>query len=149
MHPQPTPEFRDLTREEIDEVLSRNHVGRLAFSHRDRVDIEPIHYVYDEGWIYGRTSPGTKLTTIAHNYWVAFEVDEIQALFRWRSVVVRGGFYIFPEDGAPREVEARERAIELLRRLVPGTFTDHDPVPFRTVIFGIAVQEVEGREATG
>lgn len=55
----------------------RNRVGRLAFSFRDRVDIEPLHYVFRGGWLYGRPSPGSKLQTLRHNPWVAFEVDEI------------------------------------------------------------------------
>ncbi|HEV2131694.1 MAG TPA: pyridoxamine 5'-phosphate oxidase family protein, partial [Longimicrobiaceae bacterium] len=75
------PEFRTLTREEIAAVLRRNHVGRIAFSWRDRVDIQPIHYVFVGGWIYGRTTPGAKLTAVSHNRWVAFEVDEIEEMF--------------------------------------------------------------------
>lgn len=148
MQPLRPPRFRDLSRLEIEEILSRNYIGRLAYSFKDRVDIEPLHYIYEDGWIYGRTSPGTKIATIRHNYWVAFEVDEVDAFFDWRSVVVRGGFYILTEDGTPREREARERAIELLQRLVPGSFTDHDPTPFRTILFRIALQEVEGRAAS-
>jgi len=147
-----TPPIRELTRAEIDEVLARNHVGRIAFSFRDRVDIEPIHYVYHDGWIYGRTQPGTKLTVVQHNYWVAFEVDEIddaESLFNWRSVVVRGGFYILDDDGTEQSRTLREQAIEQVRRLTPEAFTEDDPVPFRDILFRIAVQEVEGRAADG
>lgn len=149
MAAQRPPRFRELDRLEIDEILARNHVGRIAFSFRDRVDIEPIHYVYDDGWIYGRTQPGTKLTVIRHNYWVAFEVDEVDDFFQWRSVVVRGGFYIIPDPSrsTPKDDEARERAIDLLRRLIPDALTPEDPTPGRTTLFRIAVQEVEGRAA--
>lgn len=94
------PVFRELGREESEQLLLRNHVGRIAFAFHDRVDIEPIHYVFHGGWIYGRTSPGTKLTTIAHNRWVAFEVDEVQGLFDWRSVVVKGAFYLTGMDAS-------------------------------------------------
>jgi len=86
------PVFRELDRGEIEEILARNNVGRLAFSLHDRVDIEPINYVFDSGWIYGRTSHGTKLSTIAHHRWVAFEVDEVHGIFQWSSVVIKGAF---------------------------------------------------------
>jgi nitroimidazol reductase NimA-like FMN-containing flavoprotein (pyridoxamine 5'-phosphate oxidase superfamily) len=142
-----TPEFRDLTRAEIDAVLSRNHVGRIAYSFRDRVDIRPIHYVYADGWIYGRTSAGDKVVTLRHNQWLAFETDEVVDTFEWRSVVVHGTFYALHEDGPPIEAPARERALTLLRRLVPGTLDADDPVPFRTVLFRISVDEASGREA--
>jgi nitroimidazol reductase NimA-like FMN-containing flavoprotein (pyridoxamine 5'-phosphate oxidase superfamily) len=145
----PPPLIRELARSEIDEVLARNHVGRIAYSFRDRVDIEPIHYVYDDGWIYGRTQLGTKLTVVQHNYWVAFEVDEVEDLFGWRSVVVRGGFYILADEGTAQSRELRDLAIAQIRRLTPEAFTPEDPVPFRDILFRIAVQEVEGRAASG
>jgi len=39
------PSFRALDEEESQAILSRNHVGRIAYSFHDRDDIEPIHYV--------------------------------------------------------------------------------------------------------
>ena len=143
------PRIRTLSREECEQILTRNHVGRLAYSWKNHVDIEPLHYVFDGEWLYGRTSPGAKLTATGEEWWpVAFEVDEVEGLFQWRSVVVHGGFYAIPEDGPEWREAARERSLELLRALVPETLTPDDPAPLRTVLFRIAVQEVSGREAT-
>jgi nitroimidazol reductase NimA-like FMN-containing flavoprotein (pyridoxamine 5'-phosphate oxidase superfamily) len=113
------PDIRELDNEAIDAILARNNVGRIAYTFRDRVDIEPIHYVYEDGWIYGRTSQGTKLATIRHNYWVAFEVDEVEEIFRWRSIVIHGGFYNLTEDESPRSHELRALAVDILRRRIP------------------------------
>jgi len=143
----PSEVIRTLSREECEEILKRNNVGRIAFSFRDRVDIEPISYIYSGGWIYGRTQPGTKLTVVQHNYWVAFEVDEVDGTFGWRSVVVRGGFYVLIDEGTDQTRQLREHAIAQLRRLDPNAFTERDPVPFRNIVFRIAVQEIEGRAA--
>lgn len=128
-------------------MLRRNHVGRMAFAFGGRVDIVPIHYVYSGGWVYGRTSFGPKLFTLKHNQWVALEVDEIEGLFDWRSVVVHGGLYLLDADRPPREVAARRRAIRLLRALVPDTLRASDPVPFRDILFRIHVDELSGRAA--
>ena len=57
-------------------VLARNHFGRIAYSFRDRVNIEPISYVFENDWIFGRTSIGSKWLTLQHHPWVAFEVEE-------------------------------------------------------------------------
>lgn len=142
------PRIRDLSRAECDAILARNHVGRIAYAHGNRVDIEPIHYVFHEGWLYGRTSHGAKLEATGYTWWpVAFEVDEVEELFRWRSVVVHGGFYTIPEDGVEGGHEEWERAVERMRTLIPETFTPDDPVAFRRVLFRVAVQEVAGREA--
>lgn len=142
-----TVEFTELTHEEIEAVLKRNKVGRLAFAFHDRVDIQPIHYVYERGWLFGRTSDGDKLATLRHNQWIAFEVDEVGGVFDWRSVVVHGSFWLAREHGTPHSEEVFQRAVALLGTIVPGTLTDNDPVAFRQVVFRIAVTDMRGRLA--
>jgi uncharacterized protein len=142
------PRIRRLDVQECREILARNHVGRIAYAWRNHVDIEPLHYVLDGEWLYGRTSPGTKLDVTGEDWWpVAFEVDEVEGIFHWRSVVVHGGFYGLDKDGPEWETAAWSRGAELLCALVPETLGPGDPVPFRTVLFRIAVQEISGREA--
>lgn len=139
--------FRELSRDEIEAMLLRNRVGRLAFSLHDRVDIQPIHYIYERGWLYGRTSEGDKILTLKHNRWVAFEVDEVTDIFDWRSIVIHGSFWIMHPRGSPRAEELWTRATELVGKIVPGALTEHDPVAFRQTLFRIAVGDVRGREA--
>jgi uncharacterized protein len=143
-----SPVICDLDRADCEALLARNYVGRLAYARQHHVDIEPVHYVYSDGWIYGRTSEGAKLRMTGGGWWpVAFEVDEVTNLFQWKSVVVHGGFYTLSPDAAGRQAEQWQRAVELLRSLIADTFTDQDPVPFRDVVFRIAVQDVRGRVA--
>jgi len=141
----PQPLIRELDRAACEALLARHSVGRVAFTHRNRVDIEPLHYVFMDGWIYGRTSPGPKIDAVAHQHHVAFEVDEVSGPFDWRSVVVHGGWYRM-EMAPPAELVSWERGVDALRALVPGTLTKDDPVPFRTVVFRIHAAEVTGRE---
>ncbi len=140
-------EFTELTHDEIEAVLKRNSVGRLAFAFHDRVDIQPIHYVYERGWLFGRTSDGNKLATLHHNQWVAFEVDEVSGVFDWTSVVIHGSFWVAREHGTPHSEEVFKRAVTLLDTVVPGTLTEEDPVAFRQVVFRIAVTDMRGRSA--
>lgn len=142
------PTFRGLERREIDDILARNHVARLAYLLDGRVDIEPIHYVFAEGTLYGRTAPGTKLSALARDYWVAVEVDEVEDMFRWRSVVVHGGFHRIPPNQPGTQQVLWEHAVELLRGLVPEALTSADPTPHRTVLFRIPIQQAEGRAAS-
>jgi uncharacterized protein len=147
VHPAGPPLIRELSRDEIEQILARNNVGRIAFSLHDRVDIEPINYVFDSGWIYGRTSHGTKLATIAHHRWVAFEVDEVKDIFQWLSVVVKGAFYFIEPDTTAQQDPAFTRGVQLLRALIPETLTAHDPTPFRNTVFRVHLDEVTGRSA--
>jgi hypothetical protein len=139
--------FRELPRAEVEEIIANNNVGRIAFAFHDRVDIQPVHYVYERGWLYGRTSEGEKIATLKHNEWVAFEIDEVKGIFDWRSVVIHGSFWRIHPRGSPRAEELWEKAAELVSRIVPGSLTDEDPVAFRQILFRIAISDVRGREA--
>ncbi|HEX9130204.1 MAG TPA: pyridoxamine 5'-phosphate oxidase family protein [Gemmatimonadaceae bacterium] len=129
-----------------EEILARNSVGRLAFSVHGRVNVVPVHFIYEKGWIYGRTAPGGKLLQIVRNRRVAFEVDEHTALFDWRSVVVHGTFYIIEHNDENATVF--DHAVELLRELLPAALRPSDPVPFRSHLFRINAAEITGRAAS-
>jgi len=148
MAPTTHPTFGDLDRAASEALLRRNHLGRIAFTFHDRVDIEPIYYVFDSGWLYGRTSAGTKLTTIHHHPWVAFEIDEVESAVEWRSVVVHGAVYLLSPSGGDREREAYQIAVEHLRDFYPDALTAADAAPFRNVVFRIHADEIMGRYAT-
>lgn len=145
--PTPTPTIRELDRDECVALLDRHVVGRLALAHRDRVDIVPIHYVHHEGWLYGRTAAGTKLEIAVHNRWVAFEVDEVDAVFDWRSVVVKGGLYLLRPEGSDHEQAIYDLGVQMVRRIIPEALTPQDPVPERAILFRIHVDEITGRAA--
>ena len=142
----PGPEIRPLSERECADVLARNRVARVAYAFERRVDILPIHYVHDGDWLYGRTSIGSKLEQWAHSHWVAVEVDEVRALFDWVSVVAHGSVHVLSADGPDAEAAAWEHAVTLLRRLLPTTGTAFDPVPERTILFRLHVDEITGRE---
>jgi nitroimidazol reductase NimA-like FMN-containing flavoprotein (pyridoxamine 5'-phosphate oxidase superfamily) len=141
----PATEFVKLEDAEARAFLARQHVGRIAYSLHDRVDIEPISYTFDRGWILGRTSVGTKLATLAHHPWCAFEVDVVGGPFDWTSVVVKGTFYLLdPETGSP---DVYARALASARALVSDAFSPADPAPHRSILFGVFASEVTGRSA--
>lgn len=147
-HLDMAPTLGTLEPGKCEELLKRQDVGRLAFALQDRVGIVPVHYVYDEGWIYGRTEPEGKLVPILRNRRVAFEVDEIRGMFSWQSVVVHGSLYLIEPDAGEKEKAAHDKALQLLRRILPTTLGKADPVPFRNQLFRISVSEITGRFAT-
>lgn len=137
--------IRALSGDEAERLLARNQVGRIAFSMHDRVDVEPLHYVYERPWIYGRTSFGAKILTLAHNQWCAFETDEVRGLFDWESVVVKGPFS--PHGTATANWDY-DTALAALRRLIPETLMANDPTPHRDIVFAVHASEIFGRMST-
>ena len=142
-----SPTFSDLSREESIDLLKRNHVGRLAFTFHDRVDIEPISYVFAEGWLYARTSPGTKLATVHHHPWVAFQVDEVRSRVDWKSVVVHGTIYFLDADRGEMERGEYDAAVKILRSADADALTSADITPQRQALFRIHADDIVGRAA--
>jgi hypothetical protein len=140
-------QIREMDPTECAQFLARNNLGRIAFARHSIVDIEPISYVHVDGWLFGRTSPGTKLDVLGHQPWVAFEADEVKGPFDWESVVVRGTFYLLHKEGSEIEQATYERALAALRRLMPAALTNEDPAPHRSLLFGIHIDSIAGRSA--
>lgn len=141
------PTFFDLSPDEAVALLSRNHVGRLAFSFHDRVDVEPISYVFADGWVYARTSPGTKLATVHHSPWVAFQVDEVRSRYDWKSVVVHGTIYFLDPSRGEKERAEYDAAVNVLRLADTDALTSADATPHRQALFRIHADEIIGRAA--
>lgn len=145
--------FRVLTREECQSLLARNRVGRIAFARGHRIDIVPLHYVFANGVLSGRTARGTRLDRASENFsnaWpAAFEVDEVEGLFEWRSVVVHGNLHAATpgDEEWRRNAPDWERTVRAFRTLVPEAFSGGDPTPFRDVLVRLDVVEISGREA--
>jgi uncharacterized protein len=147
------PRFSILAREECRSLLARNRVGRLAFARGNRVDIVPLHYVFADGVLCGRTAPGTHLESASHSFsnaWpAAFEVDEVDGFFDWRSVVVHGNVHAATpgDEEWRRDTPDWERTVRSLRTLIPETLSAGDPTAFRDVLIRLDVCEISGREA--
>ena len=139
------PRVRELDQRQMESILTRHNIGRMIYVAGGRIEVRPVHFVYSQGAILGRTSPSERFGADVHD--VVFEIDEAHDLFSWRSVIVRGRLSLLrPSDSEPED-SAPLAAITALRSLVPGAFTERDPTPERAVIFHIDPVEITGREA--
>lgn len=141
------PVFSVLDDAECRAVLSRNHVGRIAFIHERLVDIVPVSYTADGDWLFIRSAQGAKVEAFEHAPYVAFEVDEVRSATAWRSVVVHGTIYFLSAAGTASERQTHDRALSAL-----GLGPDHvrgsdDRTPFRQIVYGIHVDKFTGRAA--
>lgn len=143
-----TPRIRTLSALQSSFVLSRNRVGRLAFVGGGRLELLPVHYVYADGRIVGRTSFCASSRARDGASEVVFEVDEPDGLFEWRSVIVRGAMQVITSPAIGGDRQAYWSAVVAFRTLVPDAFTERDPTPSRRVIFTIEPTEITGREAS-
>jgi nitroimidazol reductase NimA-like FMN-containing flavoprotein (pyridoxamine 5'-phosphate oxidase superfamily) len=111
-----------LNETQIEGLLKQQVIGRLA-CHADGITyIVPVNYVYDGTAIYGHSSQGQKIDMMRKNPDVCFEVDEIQSLFKWQSVVAWGRFEEIVD------IEEKQQAMQgIIHSIMPlaNNPTDH------------------------
>lgn len=78
--------------EEIERTLREQFVGRIGCHADGRTYVVPVAYAYHDNCIYGHSIEGVKIRMMRKNPNVCFEVDRIDALSRWRSVIAWGHF---------------------------------------------------------
>ncbi len=139
--------FGEMTDNAARALVARNHVGRIAYSLHDRVDIEPISYACVGEWIYMRTSSGSKTQKLLHHPWVAFQVDEIRAHTDWESVLVHGRIQHISDDGSMPERKAYSDALDALRMIDPNALGASDTVPHRDQVLRLHIDEIDGQRA--
>lgn len=143
-----------LSETEIEAVLRREIIGRVACHSDGKTYVVPITYAYDTGAIYAHSAGGLKLRMMRANPNVCFEVDRMEDLANWQSVVAWGRF---EELVGP---EADHCMALLLARLLPlaaSSETSH-PTPkslthqhraleegLVSVAYRIAISEMSGR----
>lgn len=125
----------ELHPDEIESVLHRHHVGRLACIVAGEPYLVPITYTYRDGVIYAHTMPGQKLEAMRAEPHVAFEVDELWEANTWRSAVVRG---VFEELTTAADRDAALAALH-------GAYPDASRVVGRGVLFRIRPTTKTGR----
>jgi len=104
---------------EIDALLRSQMFGRLGCHARGRTYIVPIAYVYADGAIVSHSADGLKLQMMRENPQVCFEVDRVDDLGHWQSVILWGSF---EELAGPA---ADHATAQLFAKLLPLTVTAH------------------------
>ena len=138
---------RELSRDESLAILGKHHVGHVGITFHDLLRLKICNYVYSEGWIYARTELGEDLVMAKHHPWAAFEVDEVEGIYDWRSVEVWGAIEFLSSNVQSQDWFEFENAVRLLRTAVPEILTADDPMPQRIQLVRIHLDNVMGRES--
>jgi nitroimidazol reductase NimA-like FMN-containing flavoprotein (pyridoxamine 5'-phosphate oxidase superfamily) len=81
-----------LTRAQIDAVLHQSTVGRIGVHADGKTYVVPVTYVYDGDSVYGHSKLGQKIRMMRRSPDVCFEVDDIDDMANWKSVIAYGHF---------------------------------------------------------
>ena len=82
----------ELTANEVELLLASEVIGRIGCHADGLTYVVPVTYAYSEGAVYCHSGDGLKLRLMRKNPDVCFEVEHIDDLAIWRSVIARGRF---------------------------------------------------------
>ena len=88
--------FKELSRTEVDELLSAERVVRIGFEANGERYLVPLGFIWHRGALYAMTTHGRKTRMAAVNPSVSFQIDTSArtGLFSWYSVSGEGTFEI-------------------------------------------------------
>lgn len=143
--------FGELSNAESNQFLKENIYGRIGCHAFGKTYVVPISYAYRDDVIYCHTFEGLKIQMMRNNPQVCFEVDKLDGMDNWKSVIAQG---VFEE----LEGDARDKAISvLLGRTVTSNvsetvkissqwpFPERDSENVSGIIFKIELKEISGR----
>jgi nitroimidazol reductase NimA-like FMN-containing flavoprotein (pyridoxamine 5'-phosphate oxidase superfamily) len=141
-----------LSEEGIEHVLQHQLLGHIGCHADNTTYVVPICYAYDNNCIYGRTYEGMKLEIIRKNPTVCFQVEYIENMIQWQSVVCWGEFKEITD------INKRNNAIQVLKNRIsvsvegnalqhfaywPFSISDSDNI--KEIIFCIDLTKKTGR----
>jgi nitroimidazol reductase NimA-like FMN-containing flavoprotein (pyridoxamine 5'-phosphate oxidase superfamily) len=144
--------FETLSDEQIKSVISNNIVGRLGCHADGKTYVVPISYAFEDNCIYARTFEGLKIDMMRKNPEICFQVDEMESMADWRSVIIWGKFEELDEK-AEREKGLKILMSRILPKISSETvkltpewpFPGNDLVSIKGIVFRIAIKEMTGR----
>ena len=143
----------ELSNGEIENLLTSNVIGRIGCYADKKMFVVPITYVYDGEFVLGHTIEGLKIKILRENPECCFEVDVMENLSNWRSVIAWGTFEELKGDEAAK---AQDKLIQTLGPLMPSETSQPERMgPISTkrtvtqgknpVIYRIRLKEKSGR----
>src|SRR5215510_2333342 len=121
-------------------LLQGEVTGRLGCSDHGKPYIVPVHYLFDNNYLYVQSPPGHKIDVLRDNPNACLQVDNVKDDLHWRSVLAFG-MYEEIDD-----ITERQRILaSLFQRLphnAPGTHARQSQTD--TILFRIRVTDITG-----
>lgn len=114
----------ELNAAQIEDLLSSEVIARIGCISDGRVYVVPVSYAYDGTYFWGHGMDGEKLRAMRAHPEVCVEVEHVDDMSNWRSVIAWGTFEECRGDD-------RDAGMALLvARIMPLlTFPPHQPPP--------------------
>ncbi len=109
----------ELTTSQIESVLQSQVLGRIGCFADNKIYVVPITFAYDGMYIYGHAKEGLKIKMMRKNPHVCFQVDVMENMVNWRSVIVWGKYEELIDQ------KSYEKGMKILIERVAPLITSH------------------------
>lgn len=135
----------ELSRSEVENVLRSGLIGRIGCHAYGKTYVVPITYAYDGTYVYAHSAEGMKIHMMRANPHVCFEVDAMDDLANWQSVVAWGTFQELHGEAAHKAMELLVDYIEPRVEGPPGVSVHPRSSTEPVVLYRILLEEKTGR----
>jgi uncharacterized protein len=97
--------YGELSGEQMEQVLRTSTVGHLGCYGNGRPYVVPINYAYDGAHVYGYTRDGMKLRLMRAHPTICLQVEQIEGITNWQSVIAWGTYEELRGDDAAKAQE--------------------------------------------
>ncbi|MBS1542425.1 MAG: pyridoxamine 5'-phosphate oxidase family protein [Bacteroidetes bacterium] len=88
---------------QIDTVLQQQSVCRIGCSANGKIFVVPISYALEGKYLYCHSREGLKIKLMRKNHNVCVEVDAIDNMMNWRSVILWGSYEELKSESSRRK----------------------------------------------
>jgi nitroimidazol reductase NimA-like FMN-containing flavoprotein (pyridoxamine 5'-phosphate oxidase superfamily) len=144
--------IESLSRLQCEQLLASQLIGRIGCHSSGKLYIVPITYAFHEGYIYAHSNEGLKIKMMRKNPKVCFEVECVENMGNWRTVILWGKY----EELKTQLVQAK--AINILHeRFAPFHVSESvRPHPYthapdyiekerKAVVYRILIEDITGK----
>ena len=144
----------NLINEQIEELLTRNVLGRIGCNDAEKNYVVPVNYTYDGKFIIAHSVMGMKIEIMRKNPKVCFEVDEMKSFTNWKSVIVWGEYQELTQERdryyamklfVDRMIRMKISQAAILPGMNEGRVHLRSPGTVRPIIYRIVITEKTGR----
>jgi uncharacterized protein len=129
----------------VERVLRENIIGRIGVHAFGRTYVVPITYVYDGTAVYAHSQEGMKMHMMRENPHVCFEVDWMDGVANWESVIAHGTFEELHGDRAVRALAMLVEQLEPRLAGPPGGSAHPRGGTSPAIVYRVVLEEKTGR----
>lgn len=153
--------IKDLNSKDCIALLKKHYVGRLAYLVGKTPFVAPITYFYFEedkkGSIISYSLEGHKMEAMRKNNYVSVQVDEIESINQWKSVLAHGEFEELHQIDAKRLLhefasgvknlinQDTDKNVQFIHEFSSKLQAQADP----PIVYRINLHEITGKQRQG